>query len=121
VIEETQRIGGLASRAISSAWRAANLRSALFYPNGRTVQYTYDGLDRLNTVTDQGAAQAIANYDCIGKARVARRSDPINGTRLTYLNNSSTADVGYDGLRRPIQLRHLRADNSVVVGFTHTF
>ncbi len=40
---------------------------------------------------------------------------------MTYLDNAGTADLGYDGLRRPVQLRHLRSDNSLVVGFTHTY
>jgi RHS repeat-associated protein len=37
------------------------------------------------------------------------------------LNDASNADVGYDGLRRRVQLRHLRADNSQIIGFGHTY
>jgi RHS repeat-associated protein len=48
-----------------------------------------------------------------------RRYD--NDTRLTYLDDTNTLDAGYDGLRRPVQLRHLRGDNSLIVGFTHTY
>ena len=121
VIEETQQIGGLSTRAVSSSRRAENLRKNLIYPNSRTTEYTYDQRDRLNTVADQGAAQDIADYDYIGTGRVAQRHYPINGTRLTYLDDASTSDVGYDGLRRPVQLRHLRADNSLLVGFAHTY
>lgn len=121
VIEETQQIGSLPVKAISSSWRAENLRAGVTYPNGRLVNSTYDRLDRLNTVADQGAQQPIADYDYIGAGRVTQRRYPINGTRMTFLNDAGNADVGYDGLRRPVQLRHLRADNSVVVGFTHTY
>ena len=121
VIEETQQIGDLPVRAISSAWRAGNLRVGLTYPNGRALDYTYDDLDRLDTVWDQGAAQAIADYNYIGRGRVAQRVYPINGTHMTYLDDTGDTDVGYDGLRRPVQLRHLRADNSLIVGFSHIY
>ena len=121
MIEETQKIGDLDARAISSAWRAEYLRSGLTYPNDRQLDYTYDGLDRLNTVADAGAALAIADYDYIGSYRVLVRAYPHNDTRMTYLDDAGTSDVGYDGLRRPVQLRHLRTDNSLIVGFTHIY
>ena len=121
VIEETQRIGGLPAKAISSAWRAEALHSGLTYPNGRVLDYTYDHLNRLNTVADDGAAQPIADYDYIGGWRVLQRRYPINNTRLTFLDNAGTADVGYDGLRRPAQLRHLRGPKKLIAGFTHTY
>jgi len=121
VIEETQRIGALPPKAISSGWRAENLRSRLTYPNGRVVDSTYDKLDRLSAVTDRGAPLPIANYDYIGKWRVAQRRYPINGTRMTFLNDAGTTDVGYDGLRRALQLRHLRNNNSLIVGFNYKY
>jgi RHS repeat-associated protein len=121
VIEETQQVGSLPVKAISSSWRADGLPPGLIYPNGRIVDRTYDKLDRLDTIADQGAGQPLSDYDYIGTWRVAQRRYPINGTRRTYLNDAGTTDVGYDGLRRRVQLRHLRADNSLVVGFNHTY
>lgn len=120
VIEEAQTVGGQPTNVISSAWRAENLRSALTYPNGRTVVYTYDPLGRLKTVADQDAGQAIAVYDYIGRREI-QRSAPINGTRETYLDDSGTIDIGYDGDRRPTELRTIRSDNSLVVGFTYSY
>jgi RHS repeat-associated protein len=121
IIEETQQLDTLPAKAIDSAWRAETLRKSLTYPNGRVEVYTYDGLDRLATVTDQGAAQAIATYQYIGVSRVLVRAYPINGTRETYLDNTGTSGVGYDGLRRPVQMRSLRSDNSLIVGFTYSY
>ena len=46
---------------------------------------------------------------------------PQNGTLETYLNNAGTADIGYDGMQRPIEMRDLRSDNSLIVGFTYTY
>jgi RHS repeat-associated protein len=121
IIEEAQTIGGQPTQVISSAWRADALRSKLTYPNGRVEDYTYDGLDRLATVSDQGAAQPIAIYDYIGVDRVLEQIYPQNGTRETYLDNSGTVDIGYDGLGRPVDDRTLRSDNSLVIAFTYSY
>jgi RHS repeat-associated protein len=121
MIEETQQIGSLPAQAVDSAWRAEGLRKALTYPNGRVEFFAYDRLDRLNAVLDAGAALPIVEYDYIGEPRVLVRACPVNGTRTTYLNDSGTIDVGYDGLGRPVQLRALRDDNSLIVGFGHVY
>ncbi len=122
VIEETLRIGFAgATQATSTGWRADGLRSSVTYPNGRVVEFTYDGLDRVDTIGDQGAALPIADYDYIGTYRVLERVYAGNGTRETALDDDGTINVGYDGLRRATQLRHLRNDDSLVVGFTYGY
>jgi RHS repeat-associated protein len=123
IIEEGQTIGGLPTKVISSAWRADALRSKLTYPDGRAVTYTYDPLDRLKTVGVQGEAQPIALYNYIGVDRVLERLYPQNGTRQTFLDDTGTVDVGYDGLRRPVAMRDVSTNpsNPLVVGFTYTY
>lgn len=120
-LEETQQIGSETPKAISSSWNSSRLRTSLTYPNGRTITNTFDQLDRVTTIADLGAGTPIATYSYIGGGRVAERDYPLNGTRLTYLDNSGTQDVGYDGLRRPVQLRHLAGATSMVVGFGHAY
>ena len=121
VIEETQQLGTGAVHTVGSSWHAADQRVRLDYPNGRALLLTYDALDRLDTITDDGAPDALADYDYIGVHRVARRRAPLTGVRLTYLNDDATTDVGYDGLRRPVQLRHLKPDHTLLVGCTHAY
>ena len=121
MIEESQQIGVVPPHTISSGWRAENLRSSVTYPNTRSLQYTYDALDRIDTVADTGAPLPIVDYDYLGSTRVLVRAYPENGTRLTYLDDTGTTNIGYDGLRRPIQLRHLRPDNSLIVGFQYDY
>jgi RHS repeat-associated protein len=124
IIEETQKIGTSPTKAISASWNADSQRTALIYPNGRAIEFGYDELARLKSVADRNASQSIAVYDYIGAERVLQRSHPINGTRMTHLSSASTvgiADTGFDGLRRQVQLRHLRADNSLIVGFKHAY
>jgi RHS repeat-associated protein len=120
VAEERQQIGEGDPKIVSSTWRAENLRIELEYPNERVVESTYDRLDRLDSIGDEGASSRIADYDHIGY-RVLVRAYPQNGTRMTYLDDTGTRVVGYDGLRRPIQLQHLRDDGSRIVGFEHTY
>jgi RHS repeat-associated protein len=121
IIEEVQTIGSNPAEAIDSAWRGDSLRSKLIYPNGRIEDYTYDGLSRIKSITDHGASQPIVQYNYIGVDRVLERLYPQNGTRETYLNNSRNVDIGYDGMRRPIQELDLRSKNSLIVGFTYTY
>jgi RHS repeat-associated protein len=121
IIEETQQVGSSTPAVIDSAWRADDLGQSLTYPSGRVEVYTYDHLDRLATVADQGAAQNNAIYKYIGVDRVLERLYPGNSTRQTYLDNSGTTDIGYDGDRRPVEERDLRGDNSIIVGFTYTY
>lgn len=121
VVEETQKIGSLPAKAISTGWRAENLKISHVYPNSRIVDSTYDQLDRLNTRRDRGATKDLVDYDYIGRTRVLERHFPINGTRMTYLNDARDQVPGYDTLRRAVELRHLRSDNSLIAGTTHSY
>ncbi|MGK7955408.1 MAG: RHS repeat-associated core domain-containing protein, partial [Crocosphaera sp.] len=120
VIEETQQIGALPVQVTSSGYEA-DTRVSVTYPNGRRLNYTYDGLDRIKSITDDGEALALVEYDYIGVGRVLERRSPTNGTRMTYLNDAGDTDIGYDGLRRTVTLRHLEADNSLIVGFEYGY
>ncbi len=112
VIEETQKIGALDAKAISSAWFAENQRVGVTYPDDRELELTYDGLDRLDSVSDAGVTDPIVDYAYIGSYRVARRAYPINGTVMTQQ---------FDGLRRVIALEHRRSDSSLILGFGHDY
>jgi len=115
MIEETQN-----GKTISSDWSGSERRVGLTYPNDRKLTLTFDNLDRLKAINDIGVATTIARYDYIGPERVLERRLQ-NGTRLTYLDNSGTTDTGYDPIKRPIELRHLGTDNSLIIGFTHAY
>jgi RHS repeat-associated protein len=115
VVEEVQN-----GHAIDSSWTAQARRTDLIYPNGRELDYTYDALERIQTIKDANATTNSAQYTYIGPERVLQRQYQ-NGTRLTYLDNAGTTDIGYDPLRRTIERRDLTAANSLIVGFTHTY
>ncbi|MDC0936556.1 Calx-beta domain-containing protein, partial [Pirellulales bacterium] len=122
VLEDAQALGATPATPVvtSTAWRAENLRSSLTYGNARTTEFTYDDLDRLNTIADAGAALPIVDYDYIGADRVLERDYVTNGTRLSYLDATGAIDVGYDGLKRVAQLQHLQS-STLIVGFAHTY
>lgn len=115
VVEETQN-----GKAVDGAWSAQARRTALTYPNGRPVNFTYDLLERIQTIKDNGAGTNIAQYTYIGSQRVLQRQYQ-NGTQLTHLDNAGITDTGYDGLRRTVMRRDVRNDNSLIVGFGHAY
>jgi RHS repeat-associated protein len=65
-------------------------------------------------IRDAGAPTSISQYSYIGSERVLERQYQ-NGTRLTYLNNTGTTDIGYDALRRTVQRRDVGSGNSLLV------
>ena len=115
LIEENQN-----GKAVDGDWFGAERRVGLTYPNDRKLNYSYDALDRIKTIQDSGVNSTIAQYNYVGPWRVLERQYQ-NGVRLTYLDNAGAQDIGYDGARRMIAQRHLRADNSLVAGFTHIY
>jgi RHS repeat-associated protein len=115
LVEETQN-----GRAVDGAWFAQAQRTGLTYPNNRQLNYTYDSLERIQTIQDAGVPNNIAQYTYIGPQRVLQRLYQ-NGTRLTYLDNAGTTDIGYDGVKRTLMRRDLHSDNSLVVGFAHAY
>jgi YD repeat-containing protein len=121
VVEDRQKIGTSPFTAVDSAWRGDGLRSALTYPNGRVVSYRYDALDRIASVSGPGSAKPLATYSYIGHGRLLERDYPINGTKLTYVNDAGTVDTGYDGLGRPVQSRVTGPGGILITGYRYTF
>lgn len=114
-IEEVQN-----GKAITGDWFGAERRVGLTYPNDRRIDVGFDRLDRIKTIQDAESTEAIVQYDYLGPGRVLERRYP-NGVRLTYLDEAGTTDIGYDGVKRMIAHRHLRANDSLVVGFSHGY
>ena len=122
VVGETLTADPASSSATTShAWRGGDLRKHLIYPNGRKLTYQYDALDRMNDVRVDSTATAIGQFDYIGSYRMLETRYPSNGTRHTFLNDASTADIGYDGVRRPVSVRDLDSGNGVITGFAHSY
>ena len=87
-LEEVQN-----GQAISSRWMGDNNRAELVYPNGRELEYTFDKLDRINTIKDKGAPMNFVDYDYVGSGRVLERTY-ANGVRLTYLGRRAPEASG---------------------------
>ena len=145
VLEEGLQIGsaGTPRYTTSSAWESDHHRTGLTYPNGRVVESTFDNLDRLKTLKDQGAATPIATWRYIGTDRVLEMAYQ-NGLVLTHTNDARTASAnqpgmpagelrGFDGLQRMTAHRWVHANldsagfvtsyvsTTSVVGFQHAF
>ena len=116
LLEEVQN--GL---TVSGRWSGdGKSRLGLVYPNGRLVETTYDRLDLANTIGDSGAGTPIADVDRIGPSRVLARTMQ-NGVRMSHLSDDGSSGSGYDRLHRLVRQRHVRADDSLVVGFEYGY
>jgi RHS repeat-associated protein len=90
----TTSISASGSLQLSYLYDEDGNRTRVTYPDSNYVQYTYDGLDRLDQVRENGASSgpgllADYSYDMLGRRTNVARG---NGTMTTYY---------YDGISRP--------------------
>ncbi len=78
------------------------------YPGGRSVNYTYEALNRIYTISD---TNNIVAYAYIGPGRVQIRNY-FNNTRTTY---------SYNNVRRITQTRHVRSLGPPIVIDDHNY
>ena len=90
VTRETQQVVSSAApnRSVACTYDGVGNLLSCTYPGGRSVNSTYDALNRKQTISD--ALGTIASYNYFGPGRVERR-DYGNGSRAVYT---------YDGIRR---------------------
>jgi RHS repeat-associated protein len=100
VLEDRQN-----GQPISTVWSGDSKRLRCVYPGGRTIDLTYDRLDRAKTVSDQ--AGLIGECFWIGPGLRELRRNYANNTRLSFLDDAGAADIGYDAVQRIARLRHL--------------
>ena len=84
---------------------AASNRTSFKSPDGSTVQYTYDTLNRLNNVSDSWAGSFGFSYDPLGRR-----------TQLTRPNGISTT-YQYDTLSRLLSVLHNGANDGATYSY----
>jgi RHS repeat-associated protein len=107
VLEDRQN-----GQPISTVWSGDGKRLRCVYPGGRTIDLTYDAIDRAKTVSDQ--AGLIGDCFWIGPGLRELRRNYANNTRLSFLDDASATDIGYDAVQRIARLRHLLPGGSVI-------
>lgn len=80
---------------VSSTFDGVGNRLTCTYPGGRTLEYSYDALNRVSQVTEAG--DLIASYEYIGPRRVLSRSH----------GNDTQSMFDYDGARRVTGTTHV--------------
>ena len=86
------------------------------YPSGRTIDCTFDELERLKLVSDASTG-VIAEYDFIGPRRVERR-EYGNATRTDYTYDGFTGApviAGDHGVKRIVRTSHTRTGDAGVI------
>jgi YD repeat-containing protein len=123
LVEEAQQPAGAsggAARYSDLAWEAESLLTGLTYPDGDQVLYGYDGAERLRTMNDMMHPELMAAFEYFGLDRLLTRQYG-NGVRLTFLDDAGATDVGYDGARRPVLMRHVDSSNALLAGFEYRY
>ncbi len=106
-------------KTVATEFDGVGNRLSCTYPDGRILETRYDGLDRVEQIGNQGSPGFIAEYDYLGPSRTLERRYG-NGTRLRY-HDGAGQDVGYDGIKRTLQLRHEQTAGSLVAGFQYAY
>ena len=68
LVEESQQVHGAGTLSTSQSFDGASNLLQRVYPGGRTVDYVYDGLDRIVDVRD--GATSLASYIYLGPSRI---------------------------------------------------
>ena len=105
---ETTNLSG-AAQTMSYQYDLDGNRTQVAYPDGiNYIQYTYDGLDRLTQILENGSS-TLGAYTYDGQGRVQQ---------LTRGGGVTTSVVGYDGASRVNSLSHSLATSLDNVSFT---
>ncbi|MCW9679746.1 VWD domain-containing protein [Dolichospermum planctonicum UHCC 0167] len=97
-------------RSLTYTYNADGQRTKLVSQDGYTVNYTYDTVGRLKTLTN-GTAQSIISYDYDSAGRLIKETNG-NGTYTTY---------EYDQQSQLTKLINYKADNTVNSKFEYAY
>jgi RHS repeat-associated protein len=97
-------------RSLQYTYNADGQRTKLVQQDGNTVNYSYDPVGRLKTLTN-GTGQSIISYDYDGIGRLTKETNG-NGTYTTY---------EYDGQSQLTKLVNYTATNTVNSSFAYTY
>src|SRR5262249_35917184 len=115
VLEETQ--DGL---AVSTQWAADGRRLALTYADGTPLAFTHDANKRLKNITDNGSGSTVAHWDWIGPGMRPLQRAVENGVKLSFLDDTGHADIGWDAVQRVTRMRYVKSGTSLVdLGYTY--
>ncbi len=99
----------------ASAFDGAGNLLVCIYPSGRIVTRTYDGLNRVKTVSDN-LVGALATYEYIGPGRVERRVLTANGTRCNYSYDGILPNPPGDfGVKQVVRTTHERISTGTIL------
>ncbi|NNF61514.1 MAG: hypothetical protein HKN06_09335 [Gammaproteobacteria bacterium] len=105
VLEERQN-----GKPVSRTFSGDGDKLSCTYPGGRTLTHTYDAIDRVKLTSDGGGLITDSNWIGPGYRELRRLAG--NGTSLSYLDETDSIDVGYDGIKRVVAQQCLLADGT---------
>ena len=110
-IEETYHIANGTTHTTSMGYDDNSNLIQLTHPDGKQVNYTYDGLDRLEHVTLDG--NTLLNYEYNHRAKLA--------TLKRANGNGATTHLHYDEVSRLSSIQNDFSDNAADVSFNYRY
>ena len=110
-IEETYHIANGTTHTTSMGYDDNSNLTQLIHPDGKQVNYTYDGLDRLEHVTLDGST--LLNYEYNHRAKLA--------TLKRANGNGATTHLHYDEVSRLSSIQNDFSDNAADVSFNYRY
>jgi len=90
-------------RMVSSQYDAAGNRTRLTYPDGNYIQYTYDILNRMSQVKQNGStALAQYSYDSLDRETGITRSSNPAITSMSYSGSSTSWSLSQTGMTQSV-------------------
>ena len=105
ILEERQN-----GQAISNVFTGGGNRIICTYPGSRVIKCTFDKIDRPKTINDPNGEIIEAYYIGPGMRELKRENG--NKTHLSFLDNTGTKDVGYDAVKRIVNMRCFSSSNT---------
>lgn len=113
VVTELQGSNPLGStgKTVTNTWDAESNLTHIDYPSGFDVERTYGENSMLMELED-GSAASIATFDHWG---------PHHRLKQITFGNTTTANYGYDGFRRPTEILHKTSGSTEFAGFDYGY
>ena len=124
-IRETQTVGARGSLDFDSEWQGAARNVSDTYPNGRKVNRSYDGLDRLFEISEDAGGSLITRFEYVGPFRDVLVTHG-NGSVLDKRNDVGSQTVsgigaGYDRNRRHLRHEWKTSGGAQITGYVNTY
>jgi len=108
---------GASNNRVNPGYDAAGNRTSLVYPGGTSVAFTFDALNRLDTVTEGGVTLADYDWDTLSRRDLVRLDNNAFSSDLGYEADDDLSSIVHTG-PAPLTFTLARNASSQITGLT---